>query len=86
MAEAILKYDLNDTDDAMAHMRAIKSLDMALALWEIRYNTKKSIGYTLEGKHLKGESVSNYEVLDMVYERIYEILDEHNIKMDDLII
>jgi hypothetical protein len=86
MAEAILKYDLNDTDDAMAHMRAIKSLDMALALWEIRYNTKKSIGYALEGKHLKGESVSNYEVLDMVYERIYEILDEHNIKMDDLII
>ena len=32
MAEAILKYDLNDSDDAMAHMRAIKSLDMALAL------------------------------------------------------
>ena len=86
MAEAILKYDLNDTDDAMAHMRAIKSLDMALALWDIRYNTKKSIGYALEGKDLKGESVSNYEVLDMVYDRIYEILDEHNIKLDDLII
>ena len=65
MAEAILKYDLNDTDDAMAHMRAIKSLDMALALWEIRYNTKKSIGYALEGKDLKGESVSNYDVLDL---------------------
>jgi hypothetical protein len=86
MAKARLEYDLNDTDDAMAHMRAIKSLDMALALWEIRYNTKKSIGYALEGKDLKGESISNYEVLDMVYERIYEILDEHNIKMDDLII
>ena len=85
MAEAILKYDLNDSDDAMAHMRAVKSLDMALALWEIVHNTKKGIGYTLEGKDYKGESVSNYEVLDMVYERIYEILDEHNIKMDDLI-
>ena len=85
MAEAILKYDLNDTDDAMAHMRAVKSLDMALALWEIVHNTKKGIGYTLEGKDYKGESVSNYEVLDMVYQRIYEILDEHNIKMDDLI-
>ena len=86
MAEAILKYDLNDTDDAMAHMRAVKSLDMALALWEIVHNTKKGIGYTLEGKDYKGESVSNYEVLNMVYERIYEILDEHNIKLDDLII
>jgi hypothetical protein len=81
MAEAILKYDLNDTDDAMAHMRAIKSLDMALALWDITHNTKKSIEWSLEGKE-----IDKYEVLDIVYEKIYEILEEHNIKMDDLII
>jgi hypothetical protein len=81
MAEAILKYDLNDTDDAMAHMRAVKSLDMALALWDITHNTKKNIEWFLESKEL-----NKYEVLDLVYERIYEILDEHNIKLDDLII
>ena len=81
MAKAILKYDLNDTDDAMAHMRAVKSLDMALALWDITHNTKKSIEWSLEGKEL-----DKYEVLDMVYEKIYEIFDEHNIKLDDLII
>ena len=81
MAEAILKYDLNDSDDAMAHMRAVKSLDMALALWDIPHNTKKSIEWSLESKEL-----NKYEVLDLVYERIYEILDEHNIKLDDLII
>ena len=81
MAEAILKYDLNDSDDSMAHMRAVKSLDMALALWDITHNTKKSIEWSLEGKEL-----NKYEVLDLVYERIYEILDEHNIKLDDLII
>ena len=81
MAEAILKYDLNDTDDAMAHMRAVKSLDMALALWDITHNTKKRIEWSLESKEL-----NKYEVLDLVYERIYEILDEHNIKLDDLII
>ena len=80
MAEAILKYDLNDTDDAMAHMRAAKSLDLALALWDIVHNTKKSIEWSLESKEL-----DKYEVLDLVYERIYSILDEHNIKLDDLI-
>ena len=85
MAKGIIEFDLNEPDDIMAHKRAAKSLDMALALWEIVHNTKKGIGYTLEGKDYKGESVSNYEVLDMVYQRIYEILDEHNIKMDDLI-
>ena len=81
MAKAILKYDLNDTDDAMAHMRAVKSLDMALALWDITHNTKKGLEWSMEGKEL-----DKYEVLDLVYERIYEILEEHNIKMDDLII
>ena len=81
MAEAILKYDLNDSDDTMAHMRAVKSLDMTLALWDITHNTKKSIEWSLESKEL-----NKYEVLDLVYERIYEILDEHNIKLDDLII
>ena len=81
MAKAILKYDLNDTDDAMAHMRAVKSLDMALALWDITHNTKKRIEWSLEGKE-----IDKYEVLDIVYEKIYEILEEHNIKMDDLII
>ena len=81
MAEAILKYDLNDTDDAMAHMRAVKSLDMGLALWDITHNTKKGLEWSMEGKEL-----DKYEVLDIVYEKIYEILEEHNIKMDDLII
>ena len=81
MAEAILKYDLNDTDDAMAHMRAIKSLDMALALWELLNNSKR----TLE-RAMHEREIDKYEALDMVYERIYELMDEHNIKLDDLII
>jgi hypothetical protein len=81
MAEAILKYDLNDSDDCMAHKRAVKSLDMALALWDITHNTKKGLEWTMEGKE-----IDKYEALEMVYEKIYEILDEHNIKLDDLII
>ena len=61
MAEAILKYDLNDSDDAMAHMRAVKSLDMALALWDITHNTKKSIEWSLEGKEIdKYESIPRH--------------------------
>jgi hypothetical protein len=81
MAQAIIKYDLNDVDDSMAHKRAVKSLDMALALWDITHNTKKSLEWGMEGKEM-----DKYEALDMVYEKIYEILDEHNIKLDDLII
>ena len=80
MAQAIIKYDLNDVDDSMAHKRAVKSLDMALALWDITHNTKKALEWTMEGKE-----IDKYDALDMVYEKIYEILEEHNIKLDDLI-
>ena len=81
MAKAILEYDLNDIDDSMAHMRAVKSLDMALVLWELLNNSKR----TLE-RRMHEKEIDRYEALDMLYERIYELIDEHNIKIDDLII
>jgi len=80
MATAKLKYDLDDFDDRMAHLRAVKSLDMAMALWDITHNTKKGLEWSMEGKE-----IDKYEALEMVFDKIYEILEEHNIKMDDLI-
>ena len=46
--KAILEYNLDDADDKMAHLRAVKSLDMAMALWEILYNLKKNMMYKVE--------------------------------------
>ena len=80
MAKAILEFDLNEPDDIMAHKRVAKSLDMAMALWDITHNTKKSLEWSLEGKE-----IDKYDTLDMVFDKIYEILEEHNIKLDDLI-
>ena len=80
MAKAKLIYDLNDVDDIMAHKRAVKSFDMALAIWNITHNTKKSLEWSMDGKE-----INKYEALDLVYEKIYEILDEHDIKIDELI-
>jgi len=34
--KAILRFNLDDFDDALSHNRCIQSLDMALALWKIR--------------------------------------------------
>jgi hypothetical protein len=80
MAEAILKFDLNDPDDVMGHKRAVKSLDMAIALWEITHNTKKGLEWSLEGKDL-----DKYDTLELVFEKIYEILNDNNINCDELI-
>ena len=52
MAKAKIEYDLNDRDDLFAHKRAVKSLDMALVLWEITHNTKKGLEWAMEGKDI----------------------------------
>jgi hypothetical protein len=80
MAKAILEYDLNDYDDKLAHLRAVKSLDMGLALWDIVHNTKKGLEWAMEGKEL-----DKYDALEMVFEKIHEILQEHNIDTEELI-
>lgn len=80
MAKATLEYDLSDSDDVMEHKRAVKSLDMAMALWEIVHNTKKGLEWSMEGKE-----IDKYEALELVYAKIHEILDDHNIVTDELI-
>ena len=79
MAKAILEFDLNDPEDKQAHLRAIKALDMAGALWDITHNTKKNLEWDIEDKNL-----DKYEVVDLVFEKIFSILDEHDIDTDKL--
>ena len=80
MAQAQLTFDLHDPDDNMAFMRAAKSTDMALALWEFAYNTKKSLQ-----RELKEDDDKSYELIDKVYERFWEIIQERGLKLDNLI-
>jgi hypothetical protein len=80
MATATLNFDLNDPDDNMAFMRCAKSTDMALALWEFANNTKKSFQRDLDESDDK-----SYELLDKVYERFWEIMNDRGIRLDDLI-
>jgi hypothetical protein len=80
MPKSTLKYDLTDPEEFMAHLRAIKSLDMALALWDITHNTKKNLHRSIGDKDL-----NPHEVIDEVYKKILEILDEHNINTEELV-
>lgn len=78
--EAILKFNLNETDDTLAYTRCNKSLDMAVALWQICHNTRKSLLYNCDTNEM-----NSYQAVNMVFDRIYEILDEHNVNLDELI-
>ena len=81
---AILKYNLSDSDDNQSFIRATKSLDMALVLWEIVYNSRKKILSKIEQKNEK-EKLEAEDIVDMVYENILELLNESDINVDNLI-
>ena len=85
MAKGILEFDLNEPDDRMAFKRANKATDMAIALHEIQFNLKKRIGHQLEGADIKGEKISNYEVLEMVFDKIHNTINELNIDIEEIL-
>lgn len=84
--KAVLEFDLNDFDDKIAHLRAVKATELALVLWQLVHNSKKGIEYFIEGEEMKGNKLSNYDVLDEVYKRLFELLEENHIMIDELVV
>ena len=81
MAKAILEFDLNDGDDAQFHLRAVKSADLAIVLWDFLYNTKKGFQWDIEQKKYEDQ----YDLLDAVYTDFWDKLKDKNIDIDELI-
>jgi hypothetical protein len=73
--EAILKFNLDEPDDRMAHLRCVKSTGMALVLFDVIYNFRKRVEY-------RGDGVTE---MDCFYELLNAELDEHDINIDKLI-
>ena len=82
MAKAILKFDLNDFDDRMAHLRAVKSLDLSMVIWDILQLRK-----TMERRYENTDNTNNdvFDGIEAMSVGISEILDEYGIKIDDLV-
>ena len=78
--KAKLEFDLDDYDDRMAHERCVKATDLALVLWELTHNSYRGLtnGYDEDDGYHKG--------VDAVYDRLRELLDEHGVTIDKLIV
>ena len=79
MPTATLTYDLDA--EGKDFRRAADSLQLAMALWEI-IHSKKSLEWELEGRDAK---TIEYELLDKVFEKIHELLDDNNVNIDNYI-
>jgi len=84
--KGILEYDLNDLDDRLAHERAVKSLDMALVLWELVHNTRKEMLGKIERALEQDKNFTPYDSLDIIYDELQRLLDEHAVIPDALIV
>ena len=78
--KAILEFNLDEQDDVMAHLRAVKSLDMALTLWDIDGYLRGQIKHAPDSM-----SPEVYSTLQDVRDKLYEIMSKHSIDLDELI-
>jgi hypothetical protein len=81
MSKATLTFDLTDGDDRMEFNRATKALDMAMMLWELDMN-----GYRKFTKYNDRQEGAYQEGIEEVFEYIRELLKEHQIDVEQLII
>lgn len=80
--KATLTFDLNDSDDTLAHFRCVKSLDMALALWHLHYDLRKQI----ERKIDEDSTIHLYDLGDYFIQLVQHKFNEHGINVDELIV
>ncbi len=76
--KAKLIFNLDEPEDKMAHLRCVKALDMALALWQISQAFRESLKWgNLEGPV--------YEAVEKGQDNFYKVLAEYGIELDELI-
>lgn len=73
---ATLLFDLDEQEDRMSHLRCIKSLDMALAMWTFSGKFRNIVDTSEDGKYIDE---------DLVWKAWDESLTEFDINLDNLV-
>ena len=80
--KATLKFDLSNEDDNLLHIRAIKSSDLILAIWDICQLRKKT---EREFESINNSNNDVFDGINAMSKGIYDILNQYNININDLI-
>lgn len=77
--KAILEFNLDESDEREAHLRAVKSTSLAIALWEMDQYLRGEI------KHAPDSMPHEvFNKLQDVRGRFYDIMSDNNIHLDEL--
>ena len=77
--EAILKFDLNDIDDKLSHLRCVKSLNMACLLFDIQNTIRRCLKY----RELTKEQT---EIIEKIQTEINEKSECYDINLENLLV
>lgn len=78
--KAILEFNLDEQDDRAAHLRAVKALDMAIALWDMEEYLRRQTKYASDLM-----PIEVYKNLEEVRDKFREIMSERSIDIDELL-
>lgn len=77
--KGILEFNLDESDEREAHLRAVKSTNLAIALWEIDQYLRGEIKHAPDSM-----PVEVFNKLQDVRGRFYDIMSDNNINLDEL--
>ena len=78
--KAILEFNL--PEDNTEYLATVRALDMANFIFELVYNTRKGLINQLNDSIT---SQFQQDGIEIVFDKIYELLQHHNIEIDELI-
>jgi len=78
--KAVLKFNLEFPDEQKAHLRCVKSTNMAIVLFDLLCNARKSIAH----EH-QDASEDFMEGVEVVMKHIGKLCEDNNINIDELI-
>jgi molybdopterin-guanine dinucleotide biosynthesis protein A len=81
---ALLKFDLTESDDKMAHTRCIRAEDMAAVLWEFLHNGRRRVEAVVENRMERGVEVSPHEAVHLAFDHFRSLLEEYALEIDSL--
>jgi len=78
--KAVLKFNLEFPDEQKAHLRCVKSTNMAIVLFDLLCNARKSIAHDHQDA-----SDDFMEGVEVVMKHIGKLCEDNNINIDELI-
>jgi ATP-dependent helicase/DNAse subunit B len=78
--KGILEFNLEDSADEAAYIRAVKSTKLAVALWDMDQYLRSQIKHAPDSMPKKV-----YDALQEVRDKLHEIMSDNSIDLDELL-